>query len=181
MAYRVSLLSALAYKRLTENGGFSVRNPNGENPPDYGFMVSAPDTENRVSGTASRSDIARYILARLADIPNGAYFGGWQHNGETYLDVSVWERSELQALVSAFRNGQLCVWDIARSRSIFVADRLENASDCKIQDRRNRCDVRTVVGRFNLRQLAQHVQEAERSGLVSDCHYYRGVSYHGAR
>lgn len=70
-----------------QQGGFS-ENLAG-NKPKSGIMVSDHGSEQVVPGVASPTDIDVYDVAHIAQLrERGVYFGGWQDDGDSYLDVS---------------------------------------------------------------------------------------------
>jgi hypothetical protein len=120
--FPVIALLSLAYRAfcsLSDTGGFSI-DANGS--PQCGFMVSIPHCEVIHATPPSVSSLLNYFADNTLGVSE--YYGGWQDNGKTYLDISVNVSDRRAALYLARDNRQIAIYDVENAESAYLADEL---------------------------------------------------------
>lgn len=107
-----------ARNALLHSGGFSVKPSTGASPKS-GYMVSIPGHTKIVAGDVDETTLRNYANEH-ADVlqHEGAHIGGWQHEGNTYLDVSHRYGSKSAAASAGKKHNQIAIWDVKHGREI---------------------------------------------------------------
>lgn len=104
----------------TDDEGFTVNEYGAA--PSSGYMVSLPGHEKIIPrAVTTAADRAAYTRENQADLEQpGNYFGGWQHKGKTYLDVSRDVPTRTEAVREAHRGHQKAIYDVRHHHADLV-------------------------------------------------------------
>lgn len=100
--------------KLKTEGGFTYH---PQFPvPNYGYMVSVG------SGViVENPDDVRNVMSGLwskRKLPEKMYFGGWVHEGKTYLDISKHFMNLNKAIEFGLERNQITIWSIHENKEI---------------------------------------------------------------
>jgi hypothetical protein len=110
--------TATAVYNLLHSGGFSVKPETGASPKS-GYMVSIPGHTKIIAGDPDERAIQQYANEHAGVLQHpGAHIGGWQHEGNTYLDVSHRYSSKSKAAAAGKQHNQIAIWDVKHGREI---------------------------------------------------------------
>lgn len=101
-------------EKLKSEGGFTYH---PQFPvPTYGYMVSIG------SGViVENPDDVRNVMRGLWDkrkLPEGMFFGGWVHEGKTYLDISKHFGNMFKAIEFGIEKNQKSIWNLHQNKEI---------------------------------------------------------------
>lgn len=107
-----------ARNALLHSGGFSVKPSTGASPKS-GYMVSIPGHSKIIAGDVDEKSLASYAKEHSDALSQpGAHIGGWQHEGNTYLDVSQNIRGRNAAIIAGKKNNQIAIYDVKHGSEI---------------------------------------------------------------
>lgn len=86
---------------------------------ETGYWVSSVGVQY-LSGEFNEWHVKRFLSLFRSHVMESGFFGIWQDNGVTYLDVSYWFKSKRDALKFGKLHNQLTVWDIANCQALDV-------------------------------------------------------------
>jgi hypothetical protein len=75
------------HNQLTDEGGFTVNMRTGKQPSS-GWMVGRHDTESRFPMPGSPNDVRQHYAEHRPQIERAGHLGGWEHQGEGYLQAT---------------------------------------------------------------------------------------------
>lgn len=102
-------------KVARQEGGFTFA-MNMQPTPKHGFFVSLKETQNCC-------DEAGFLFAYEYATTHGVpYFGGWydSESGKTYFDATIHVATREEAEKIGRANGQIAIFDIEKSESIYL-------------------------------------------------------------
>jgi hypothetical protein len=114
---KLAILACEAHDLIRENGGCSLRVPDGKPAPAHGYMVAVANRELKVPMNLVCGDLIRNYMIQN-DLDDDEYLGGWVDDDICYLDCALHIEDRDEALKLGAVHKQLAIYDLAKEEEI---------------------------------------------------------------